>query len=441
MLDAAALPCDHVANQGRPPVSRRYSKAFAELTGRFRGESLDVSFRELVGPLPANEYTHGIFPYPARLLRHIPRFLLATDAVVDEVDFVLDPFAGSGTVLLEAQLRGLESIGIEQNPVAALVSRVKTYGGETSDLLEWFKDTSKFARRLRRPLIPSPTLGNWYSPQALSVLGRLARVIEESPAERRDPLRLCLAKTSRRLATTDARIPVPVRSQRNAQVSAAEAWRAWDVEATTLASRLDELPRARPSATVMLGDARDSALWPATDEARRTLLLSSPPYGAAQKYVRSTSLEAGWLGWAPGGRTIHMERSSIGREHLSAPDRSLTLDGIRSAALRDVLRRIHALSEQRGLIYANYFYDMQRVFENAAVQGVRRIALVTGTNSVCGETLHTHRHLAEMVEAFGYARLLSLRDPIRGRSLLTIRKNGSQPSPAEYIDVFEVLDA
>jgi 23S rRNA G2445 N2-methylase RlmL len=45
---------------------------------------------------------------------------------IEKGDVVLDPFVGSGTTLLECQLLGINSIGIDVSQVCALVSKVKT---------------------------------------------------------------------------------------------------------------------------------------------------------------------------------------------------------------------------------------------------------------------------------------------------------------------------
>jgi len=49
---------------------------------------------------------------------------------------VLDPFCGSGTTLVCAKQRGINSIGVDINPLSTFVSRVKTYKFTENDLIE-----------------------------------------------------------------------------------------------------------------------------------------------------------------------------------------------------------------------------------------------------------------------------------------------------------------
>src|SRR5207237_10413987 len=65
-----------------------------------------------------NPLTHGLHPYPAKFIPHIPRALIA--AYSKKGDLVCDPMCGSGTTMIEAAVAGRASIGIERNPVGAL---------------------------------------------------------------------------------------------------------------------------------------------------------------------------------------------------------------------------------------------------------------------------------------------------------------------------------
>ena len=70
------------------------------------------------------DLNHGIHSYPAKFPPQIPGKLL--DKFAKDNYVVLDPFCGSGTTLVEASLRNLDSVGNDINPIALLISTVKT---------------------------------------------------------------------------------------------------------------------------------------------------------------------------------------------------------------------------------------------------------------------------------------------------------------------------
>ena len=67
---------------------------------------------------------HRIHSYPARFIPQIPRRAIARWSTAGNT--ILDPFCGCGTTLLEAALLGRDSIGVDNNPVAVLISQAKT---------------------------------------------------------------------------------------------------------------------------------------------------------------------------------------------------------------------------------------------------------------------------------------------------------------------------
>lgn len=73
-----------------------------------------------------NQYlTHWIYPYKGKFHPQMIRALLNIIGV-KEGDTVLDPFCGSGTVALEAQLLGINFIGFDISPLCVIQSKVKT---------------------------------------------------------------------------------------------------------------------------------------------------------------------------------------------------------------------------------------------------------------------------------------------------------------------------
>jgi len=73
------------------------------------------------------EYTHGLHNYPAMMVCPISRNILRLIREIRPVNALLDPFAGSGTVLVEGMLSNVNTIaGNDINPLALFLSKVKT---------------------------------------------------------------------------------------------------------------------------------------------------------------------------------------------------------------------------------------------------------------------------------------------------------------------------
>jgi DNA modification methylase len=72
-----------------------------------------------------NYSTHNFHPYPAKFIPQIPRELLNYIDLPPR-SVVLDPFCGCGTTLVESNILGFNAIGVDSNPIACLVSKVKT---------------------------------------------------------------------------------------------------------------------------------------------------------------------------------------------------------------------------------------------------------------------------------------------------------------------------
>lgn len=426
--------------------SARYLRHDAELR-RLQSERgptpPTVSFRQMVGPIPVDDATHSVHPYPARLIRHIPRFFFES-SVIPQDGVVVDPFCGSGTVLLEALLSGRRAVGVDSNPVATLISAVKTSPLDTSKarLAALVTSVDHAARRGRAKYEPASYARKWYSDDAFSGLQRLATTVSDhaagaSPVSA-NLLRLALARTSLEISIRDPRIPVPVRSRgsSNTNATAEDARVIFRAVFERLVALVARLPAHLPAADVVRGDSRSPEYWPELAEDQPSVLFTSPPYGAAQKYVRSTSLEAAWLGHAGPRGTRDLERASIGREHLDPREVCASVQ-LPNSRLRELIDKLSALDARRGAIYMHYFADMSSAIATGLSQlRPDMIVLVCGTNRVAGTEVSTHDYLAEMIRSHGYTSTLELKDEIRGRTLMTRRRSGGLPAPSEMIYVF-----
>jgi hypothetical protein len=73
------------------------------------------------------EFTHGIHNYPAMMVSPISRNIIRIMSNKMEINTLLDPFAGSGTVLVEGMLAGIKHVtGSDINPLALYICKAKT---------------------------------------------------------------------------------------------------------------------------------------------------------------------------------------------------------------------------------------------------------------------------------------------------------------------------
>lgn len=79
-----------------------------------------------------NTYTHAFHPYPAKFTPALVRKYI--DRYTSPDNIIIDPFCGSGTALVEANLKGLEAVGIDLNPIATLISKAKTNKYSANDI-------------------------------------------------------------------------------------------------------------------------------------------------------------------------------------------------------------------------------------------------------------------------------------------------------------------
>jgi len=250
----------------------------------------------------------GIHPYPAKFIGDIPRTLLDI-LPIPEGTLVLDPFVGSGTTLVEAQRRGLPCVGIDLNPIACLISRVKT-AAEPPNLRETVAEVVAAARVNKTPdRRDIPNLDHWFKGEVQTAVAALLEEIRKVDIEStRDVLNLCLSSILVRVSNQDS-------DTRYAAVDKAITWEgvfgAFIAAAVKLkvamSSRTWELPRAH----VFNKNTLD--VHPADLPGPVGLVVTSPPYPNAYEYWLYHKYRMWWLGYDP----IEVKKQEIGaRAHF-----------------------------------------------------------------------------------------------------------------------------
>lgn len=252
-------------------------------------------------------HVHGFHAYPARAHPVTARRLI--EDLVPEGGTVLDPFCGSGTVLVEAMLAGRATIGSDLNPIAVMLARAKTFARppEKSAALVAaargvadYADARRVAKKGASRRLPQEDV-SLFPPHVLLELDGLRAGIEEAAPESRPELSLVfssiLVKLSpRRGDTSDA--PVEKR------IAAGYPSRLFVMKAEELARRFDDfsvlLRNARTARHAPPPRARvyedDATLLRKVDDRSIDAVITSPPYVATYDYLQHHELRMRWLG-------------------------------------------------------------------------------------------------------------------------------------------------
>jgi DNA modification methylase len=254
----------------------------------------------------------SLHPYPARFIPDIPRQALK---ILDVDGPVLDPFCGSGTTLIEARRAGLPAVGVDLNPVACLISRVRNH--------TWHRSHAKIgmehARLLSEHALSGqdrgdvgakiPRLEHWFDEWASDVLaGAMGYLQQIGDPIWHDRVAVAISSTIVRISRQDSDTRYAAIEKRgDAEWAAAELARGM----IRVCDWLSKHGVDGPPATVYCGDARD--LSQLGDQAFSACVFS-PPYPNAYEYWLYHKYRMYWLGFDP----ISVRESELGaRPHYS----------------------------------------------------------------------------------------------------------------------------
>jgi 16S rRNA G966 N2-methylase RsmD len=176
-------------------------------------EQINLSWTERELPQRLRtKHVHGLHPYLGKFIPQLVEIFLRY--YFKPGQRVLDPFVGSGTTLVEANILGIHSVGIDISEFNCLLSRVKTakydlmlLRKEIFNILERVKQTVSTQLSLQLPLMPSirektaeyiaasEYLERWYAPQARLELLTYRNLIPEY--EYQDVLKVILSRAAR----------------------------------------------------------------------------------------------------------------------------------------------------------------------------------------------------------------------------------------------------
>ena len=227
---------------------------------------------------PVEGLTHDLYRYPARFSPEFAR------AVIDQFSsvgsYMIDPFMGGGTSIVEAVAMGRYAIGIDLNPLAHFITDVKTTpltSQDTTLIRNWFKKSPVGAAKY---IDSSDHIVNLPLRLKMFFEQYLGRIMDLRTSKQRKVARTALLKTGQ--WALDCRTEIPTRKQIAYKLNVVveevlEALSLWTNACHESGISNDEILQRRKLLCCSAAEAPNNAALRSTTKQIR-LLITSPPY-------------------------------------------------------------------------------------------------------------------------------------------------------------------
>ncbi len=317
--------------------------------------------------------THGYHRYPAKFIPQLARRCI--EEHTKENDVVCDPFMGCGTTLIEALVSGRKAIGVDINPVAWLITKVKTtpinpnkLKAESEKILsdifasiEAKKRRQKTLSEIKSVIPENERLNYWFPDKEIKeelgiIFGRINSI------NNADIRNFCLCAFSNILKNSSIWLMKSIKPTRDLKKTPSSPYKTFSRQIKMMLRGNEKLNDIIPEEVknnlkeYLIAKKQDARNLPCKDNSIN-MIITSPPYVTSYEYADLHQLTALWLEYAK--NVSEFREGFIGSVHKKDSDHN----GIKSELAKQEIEQLNRVSKKEAEAVRNYFFEMQQCFE------------------------------------------------------------------------------
>ena len=348
-------------------------------------------------------YTHGFHSYPAMMIPQVALRLITQYS--KEGDILLDPFCGSGSVLVEAKIAQRYSWGVDLNPLAILIARVKTTPINPSILCKEYYRLVEQVQKMPDSEVQSPRFFNinfWFKEAVIESLAKIRIAIDEiSDTSVREFFQVVFSETVRLSSNSRSHefklLRYPQEKLENYYPNVIRIFRG---QAEANIQRMENFYKASSTnvwSKVIQGDSTKPL--EAIEFGTVDIIVTSPPYGDSRTtvaYGQFSRLPSQWLGLMP-EKAPDIDKEMLGGNLSHCKDAKLP-----SFRLSETIDLVAERDEKRAKQILVFYLDLSKCLRNIANYLKPRgyACIVIGNRRVKGIQLPTDIIICELSQHF-----------------------------------------
>ena len=371
-------------------------------TGDLKYRDITWDFREA----DTKEYTHCFHTYPPMMIPQIARKLLKAYGV--ERGWLLDPYCGTGTSLVEASLFGMHSVGCDINPLVRLIATTKSTPICLSTLDKTLNKLNDDLfqiefQEIKVPDAPIPNilnLGYWFSEEVIRCLAYLRVWIDKIEDETvRNFILVAFSETVREVSyTRNGEFKLYRMSAKKLEHFNPDVFGIFSKKLNRNRHGLEAFLEKRKSVEASVSGANTvhSELPMPRPLGGYDLVITSPPYGDSQTtvaYGQFSRLAAEWIG-LPNARKI--DKLTMGGQHSK--------EILTDSPVTEAIAEIRSVDEKRAREVSAFYIDLGHSINSVAqvLSSNATICYVVGNRRVKEVMLPTDAFIVSAFRRHGF---------------------------------------